>query len=325
MGWSVHQNIDMCGQGDVEIIWNWRSKHSIEDLKRIVEQKGYSAISVGSFDHAALKKFPCQLTADHCEPSPGYSNTLYIWGGRGGGGGSADGSEVAPKEPGEGSGGSLRKVEVGRVMSWYDYRARAKQEGGRLPTTAELRAAGVDVGYDQWTPITPSPGDQETGRRDGARGKDENAWANIGPRKYQIEYPAWGLDASEHPWKRLTYFYVVSASGGSGRRFSFANLFGWAGGGSGAAPVASLDAWVGQKCESFPNGQPDHIVETFQFTREGEIYVTTGTASGRNTYTRHGETLQHQHHAEVTATLRPNGELAWSHGYGSRIQGGGGW
>ena len=116
------------------------------------------------------------------------------------------------------------------------------------------------------------------------------------------------------------------------RRFSFARgsggespgearLFGWAGGGSGAAPVASLDAWVGQKCESFPNGQPDHIVETFQFTREGEIYVTTGTASGRNTYTRHGETLQHQHHAEITATLRPNGELAWSHGYGSRICG----
>ena len=334
----------MAYQGDVEIIHNWREEHSIEDLQRIVERKGYSAISVGSFDHAALKKFPYQLTADHCEPSPGYSNTLYIWNGRGGGSGAlgiissvqpADADEDEDEdedwdegggacmawgyqsedqlacygsvsgmtydldhpcwheldanptccnycgpwtsseyestcsaldiirvsagccfsvqdssgtehhydqdqnfcyngvgcdsvrsvkvydcsggdedeEPGEGSGGSLGKVEVGRVMSWYDYRARAKQEGGRLPTTAELRAAGVDVGYDQWTPITPSPGDQETGRRDGARGKDENAWANIGPRKYQIEYPAWGLDASEHPWKRLTYFYVVSESG----------------------------------------------------------------------------------------------------------------
>ena len=334
----------MAYQGDVEVIHNWREEHSIEDLQRIVERKGYSAISVGSFDHAALKKFPYQLTADHCEPSPGYSNTLYIWNGRGGGSGAlgiissvqpADADEDEDEdedwdegggacmawgyqsedqlacygsvsgmtydldhpcwheldanptccnycgpwtsseyestcsaldiirvsagccfsvqdssgtehhydqdqnfcyngvgcdsvrsvkvydcsggdedeEPGEGSGGSLGKVEVGRVMSWYDYRARAKQEGGRLPTTAELRAAGVDVGYDQWTPITPSPGDQETGRRDGARGKDENAWANIGPRKYQIEYPAWGLDASEHPWKRLTYFYVVSDFG----------------------------------------------------------------------------------------------------------------
>ena len=334
----------MTYQGNVEIIDNWRATHSIEDLQRIVEQKGYSAISVGSFDHAALKKFPYQLTAGHCEPSPGYSNTFYIWGGRGGGSGAlgiissvqpADADEDEDEdedwdegggacmawgyqsedqlacygsvsgmtydldhpcwheldanptccnycgpwtsskyestcsaldiirvsagccfsvqdssgtehhydqdqnfcyngvgcdsvrsvkvydcsggdedeEPGEGSGGSLGKVEVGRVMSWYDYRARAKQEGGRLPTTAELRVAGVDVGYDQWTPITPSPGDQETGRRDGARGKDENAWANIGPRKYQIEYPAWGLDASEHPWKRLTYFYVVSESG----------------------------------------------------------------------------------------------------------------
>ena len=91
-------------------------------------------------------------------------------------------------------------------------------------------------------------------------------------------------------------------------------------GGGGGGPT-SLDDFVGQRCESFPNGQPGRIVETFQFTREGGIYVTTGTASGRNTYTRRGETLQHQHHAEITATLRPNGELAWSHGYGSRICG----
>jgi len=95
--------------------------------------------------------------------------------------------------------------------------------------------------------------------------------------------------------------------------------------GGGAAPVTSLDDYVGQRCESFPNGQPGRIVETFQFTREGGIYVTTGTASGRNTYTRHGNKLQHRQARHITATLRPNGELAWSHGYGSRIQGGGGW
>ena len=84
-----------------------------------------------------------------------------------------------------------------------------------------------------------------------------------------------------------------------------------------------LDAWVGQKGESFPIGQPAKIVETFDFTREGEIYVTTGSSSGRNTYIRRGETLVHQKHGEkVTATLQPNGELAWSHGYGSRIRGG---
>ena len=89
--------------------------------------------------------------------------------------------------------------------------------------------------------------------------------------------------------------------------------------------ITSLDDFVGQRCESFPNGQPGRIVETFQFTREGGIYVTTGTASGRNTYTRHGEKLIHRQARHITATLRPNGELAWSHGYGSRIQGGGGW
>ena len=89
MGWSVHQNIDMSNQGDKEIIHSWRSKHSIEDLKRIVEQKGYSAISVGCFDFAALKKFPYQLTAGHCKPSRGYTNTLYIYSGGGSGGGYA--------------------------------------------------------------------------------------------------------------------------------------------------------------------------------------------------------------------------------------------
>ena len=89
MGWSVHQNIDMCGQGDVEIIWNWRSKHSIEDLKRIVEQKGYSAISVCSGGFATLKQFSYQLTPGHCKPTRGYTNTLYIYSGGGSGGGYA--------------------------------------------------------------------------------------------------------------------------------------------------------------------------------------------------------------------------------------------
>ena len=84
-GWSAHQNIDMCGQGDVEVIHNWRGKHVIEELMRKVEQNGYSAVCVGSFGHAALKKFPYQLTAGHCKPSSGYTNTLYIWSGGGSG------------------------------------------------------------------------------------------------------------------------------------------------------------------------------------------------------------------------------------------------
>ena len=78
------------------------------------------------------------------------------------------------RRPGGGGGDGLRKVEVGRVMSWFDYRARAEAEGGRLPTTAELRAASVDVGYDQWTPITACANDQQTGRVDGVRANGEN-------------------------------------------------------------------------------------------------------------------------------------------------------
>lgn len=33
--WTVHENIDMCGQGDVEIIGDWKNKHSLDDLKKI--------------------------------------------------------------------------------------------------------------------------------------------------------------------------------------------------------------------------------------------------------------------------------------------------
>lgn len=77
--WRQYTNIDMCFQGDAEIIHDWKSSHTIESLKKIVEQKGYSAVCVGSFGHAALKNFEYQLTAEDCKPSQGYTNELYIW------------------------------------------------------------------------------------------------------------------------------------------------------------------------------------------------------------------------------------------------------
>jgi len=78
-GWKEHTNMDMCGQGDVEFIKNWRKMHTIQDLRKIAEKKGYSAISVGGFDFAAFKKFDYQLTINHCKPSKGYSNSIHIY------------------------------------------------------------------------------------------------------------------------------------------------------------------------------------------------------------------------------------------------------
>jgi len=84
--WSEYSNIDMCGQGDVEIIPDWKKKYSIEDLKRIVEQKGYSAITVSSgkpsFGHAALKKFSFPLKKENCKPISTcckHPCTIYIY------------------------------------------------------------------------------------------------------------------------------------------------------------------------------------------------------------------------------------------------------
>ena len=59
--WEVHENLDMCGQGDVKILGNWKSSHSIDDLKRMLIDLKCSAFTVSngnpSFGHAAFKKF----------------------------------------------------------------------------------------------------------------------------------------------------------------------------------------------------------------------------------------------------------------------------
>ena len=134
MGWSVHQNIDMYAQGDKERIPNWRSKHSIEDLKRIVEQKGYSAISVCSGGFATLKQFSYQLTPGHCKRTWGYTNTFYIYSGGGSGGGYATAAA--------GAGGAAAGWQAAKLA----YNAGALATGN--PTTGEMmfHAAEFAVG-----------------------------------------------------------------------------------------------------------------------------------------------------------------------------------
>jgi hypothetical protein len=84
--WESFDNIDMCGQGDTEIIGDWQSTHTIDQLKEIVEKKNYSAVTVSngtpSFGHAALKNFDYQLTKEHCKPMTTCCNhpcTIWIY------------------------------------------------------------------------------------------------------------------------------------------------------------------------------------------------------------------------------------------------------
>jgi len=84
--WEQYRDIDMCGQGDVEILPDWKRHYSIDDLKRMVEERGYSAFTVSagfpSFGHAALKKFPFALTKTHCKPISTccrHPCTIYIY------------------------------------------------------------------------------------------------------------------------------------------------------------------------------------------------------------------------------------------------------
>ena len=85
--WYGYKNIDMNGQGDKDIIHNWKEKHAdIEELKQMVIEKGYSAVTVGagenSFDLAALKDFPFVLTKEYCRPvteTHKHECIIYIW------------------------------------------------------------------------------------------------------------------------------------------------------------------------------------------------------------------------------------------------------
>ena len=84
------------------------------------------------------------------------------------------------------------------------------------------------------------------------------------------------------------------------------------------------DLWkpfVGKPMESFPDGKPDKVVETFDFKEEsGGRYSTNGSHSGKNVYDVVGDKLVHEKGGVVDAKLN-NGELLWSHGYRSRIVG----
>jgi hypothetical protein len=63
----------MCGQGDFEIVNDWRNNNDLEALKQKVIEKGYSAVTVSSgqpsFGHAALKSFDYQLNESHLKSS----------------------------------------------------------------------------------------------------------------------------------------------------------------------------------------------------------------------------------------------------------------
>ena len=83
----------------------------------------------------------------------------------------------------------------------------------RLPTTSELNDADIHISGDHWTPVLGVDSDIETGRRDGWMGHvNENSWANIGDRAYQIEYPSWGLN-NEPLSYRQHYYYTSNYNG----------------------------------------------------------------------------------------------------------------
>jgi len=151
--WTQHSNIDMCGQGDVEIIGNWTATHSIDDLKRMVETKGYSAFTVSpgqqSFDHAALKKFDFALNTEHCKPT-GYSCTIYIYTPPPGRPGLLKLESAESVDDVDGDGlrtaidgmGRLQLVPKGSPLALKLDNASALREGREVPLTA----AGQNVG-----------------------------------------------------------------------------------------------------------------------------------------------------------------------------------
>mmetsp|Transcript_2173 Transcript_2173/g.1874 ORF Transcript_2173/g.1874 Transcript_2173/m.1874 type:complete len:126 (-) Transcript_2173:301-678(-) len=68
----MYENLDMCGQGDAQIVGDWRRTHSLQDLKKMVEDGGHSAVTISSgnpsFGHAAIKRFDYKLELIHLKP-----------------------------------------------------------------------------------------------------------------------------------------------------------------------------------------------------------------------------------------------------------------
>lgn len=70
--WVGYKNIGMCGEGDIDIINNWRDQADIEELMEVGVEGGISAIEVSDgepgYDHAFIKAFEYTLTKEHCKP-----------------------------------------------------------------------------------------------------------------------------------------------------------------------------------------------------------------------------------------------------------------
>lgn len=80
--WVGYRNIDMCGEGDIDIINDWEDHATIEELRQVGVEGGISAITVSDgdpgYDHAFIKAFEYTLTKDHCKPVTETSNMPCI-------------------------------------------------------------------------------------------------------------------------------------------------------------------------------------------------------------------------------------------------------
>ncbi len=81
-------------------------------------------------------------------------------------------------------------------------------------------------------------------------------------------------------------------------------------------PVSSniWDKYVGRKFTSYKQGS-DSPVETWNFSKEGDLYVGKGTKSGTNKYRAYADRIQHIQHARIFAQAYGNDCFNWSHGY----------
>jgi len=102
--WVFYEDLDMADQGDVDVIENWEDHYSVEELKQVVEDQGYSAFVLKE-GTAYIKNFEFQLTEDHCQPTD-YPCVIHIF---------------APRAPK--SGGSARSGG-----------SRARSGGSRAPS-----------------------------------------------------------------------------------------------------------------------------------------------------------------------------------------------
>ena len=74
--WTFHKGFDLGGKGDVQQISDWQSRHTLDSLKALIIEKGWSCVAL-RWGTAFCKKLDYQVEARHLNPVSDCDTWIY--------------------------------------------------------------------------------------------------------------------------------------------------------------------------------------------------------------------------------------------------------